>query len=101
MIVFEIPTSPRNQKFTISLAGVKYSMSIVWNSFSSTWVADISDSNKNKILSGIPMVAGVDLLEQVSYLGIGGKLVAVTDNNNSLPPTLTNLGSTGHLLFIV
>lgn len=99
--VFEIPTSPENQVFTASLNSVKYKVYLYWNAASSLWVIDLSDTNGNKILSGIPLVANVDLLSQLEYLGIGGKLVAITDGNADAPPNISNLGSTGHLLYII
>jgi hypothetical protein len=59
------------------------------------------DSNQNPILTGLPLVTGVDLLEQYGYLGIGGSLVVQSTNDPSLVPNYDTLGSTGNLFFVV
>jgi hypothetical protein len=100
MAVFEIPTSPEAQIFTINLAGVSYQMSLVWNTQTNTWTLNIADSAGNAILNGIPLVANVDLLTPYAYLNFGGQLIAQTDNEINTPPTYDNLGSLGHLFFV-
>lgn len=101
MTVFEIPTHPIAQTFTVSLAGVSYQMTIRWCDPNQSWLLDISDSRSNPILQGIPLVTGSDLLGQFAYLGIGGRLIVQTDNNPQVVPTYTSLGVTGHLYFTV
>lgn len=97
---FLIPTTPEAQVFQIALAGVNYEIFLYWNTMGEIWCIDISDTQGNRILSGIPLVANVDLLEQYGYMNFGGKLVAQTDNSIELPPTYSNLGSVGNLYFI-
>lgn len=94
---FEIPLSPEAQTFTIALAGTTYQFSLIWNVTNASWVIDIADASGNKILCGIPMVTGGDLLEQFGYLGFGFQLLVQTDNDPAAVPTFVNLGTTGHL----
>lgn len=98
---YEIPLSPTPQRFRISLNGVYYWFTLVWNGSSNIWMIDIADAQQNKMISSIPLVANTNLLEQYEYLGIGGALYAVTDNDLNSPPTKSNLGNNGHLYFIV
>jgi hypothetical protein len=101
MTAFEIPTQPTPQRFTITLGGVDYRVTQKWNKVISCWAIDIADSGDVPILSGVPLVTGADLLEQFTYLGIGGQLVAQTDHDADAVPTFDNLGSTGHLYFVL
>ena len=51
-------------------------------------------------MSGIPIVTGIDLLEQYQHLGIAGQIVAQTDGDTFAVPTQSNLGTAGRLYFI-
>lgn len=96
---YEIPLTPDNQYFQVSLGGVNYSLRIVWRDVAG-WIMDVSDNAGNAILFGVPLVTGVDLLEQYPELGMPGALVVVTDNEAPEYPTETNLGSFSHLIFV-
>lgn len=96
---FEIPLISMPQKFSISLAGVSYNMTVRWNQPGECWFLDIADVDDIEIVSGVALVTGVNLLEQYNYLNIGGELVVITDFNASDPPTSSNLGSQSHLYF--
>jgi hypothetical protein len=100
MATFEIPTSPEAQTFSIALAGVTYQLTLVWNNMSNSWTLNIADSSLNPLVSGIALVANVDLLEPYAYMNFGGMLIAQTDNNVTMPPTYDNLGSLGHIYFV-
>lgn len=97
---FTIPTSSTPQQLSISLGGVKYTLTTKWNVPANCWVLDIADVNNNPIVSGICLVTGVDLLEQYGYLNFGGKLYVQTDHDINAVPTLSNFGTTGHLYFV-
>lgn len=99
-VAHEIPLTPTPQRFSISLGGVTYQLRSVWNPLAQAWVVDIADSSGQPIVSGIPLVCGANLLEQFDYLGIGGELIAQSDNDPNVPPTFNSLGSTGHLYFV-
>jgi Domain of unknown function (DUF6983) len=100
-VAYEIPTSPQPQTFSISLNGVSYQLTLTWCDPASCWLLEIDDANGNQIVAGIPLVTGVDLLAQYEHLGIGGQLFAQTDGDPGAPPTFDNLGTTGHLYFVV
>jgi hypothetical protein len=97
---YEVPTSSNNQKFKIALAGVTYTVTLYWCTANNTWVLNIADVNGVDIVTGIPLVANVDLLEPYAHLNFGGKLLALTDDAPDSAPTFLNLGSTGHLYFV-
>jgi hypothetical protein len=97
---YEIPTTPEAQNFSISLAGINYNISLHWCNPASVWVIDLLDNLGNKILSGIPLVVNVDLLQSYAYLNLGGALIAQVDDSPSENPTYDNLGTVGHLYFV-
>lgn len=98
---YEVPLSAKAQRLTIALAGVSYQLNVFWNSFANAWVLDIADKSGAPLVSGIHIITGTDLLAQYRYLGFVGSLVAQTDYEIDAVPTLTNLGSEGHLFFAV
>lgn len=100
MDVYEIPLSSEPQSLVVSLSGTAYRLTLVWNPVSSAWVLDIADTSGNAILSGVPLVAGADLLAPVAYLGLGGALYVQTDNDAEAPPTVDNLGATAHVYWV-
>ena len=96
-----IPLQPTNQTFQITLAGTVYTLTVHWNDMNDAWTLDIADANQNPLVSGIPVVTGVDLLAPYAYLNFGGQLIAQTTNDTDAVPTMANLGSTGNLYFVV
>lgn len=100
MTVYGIPLSPRAQRFSISLLGVVYQMTVHWCAPSTCWVLDLADQNGNAIASGLPLITGADLLGQLGYLGIDGALLVQTDGGVDQVPTFANLGTNGNLFFV-
>lgn len=98
---FDIPLSPTPQVFTIQLVNTFYQLTVQWNRAAQAWVLDIADVNGIPILSGVALVTGVNLLEQFAYLVLGGQLIVQTDHDTFAVPTYANLGSTGHLYYVV
>lgn len=99
MSTFEIPLISMPQRFAISLAGITYNMKLRWNAAGQFWDLDVSDINNAPVVLGVPLVTGVDFLEQLAYLGIGGQMTVTTDYDTNAPPTSSNLGSQSHLFF--
>ena len=96
---YEIPLLTQNQNFRVSLAGNTYKFFVFWNSDSSSWCLDISDSNGVLILGGLVLVTGTDLLAPYAYMGFGGALVVQSDSDVDAVPGIDNLGLTSHLYF--
>lgn len=101
MTPYELPLQATPQSLTIELAGNTYQLTVRWNVTASCWAMDIADSTGAALVNGIALVTGVDLLEQFSYLELGGALVCQTDSDLTAPPTFENLGTTGHVFFVV
>jgi len=98
MANFEIPLSPSPQTFTISLSGTDYRLTVQWrNAEGAGWILDIADSGGSPIIEGIPLVTGVNLLEQYDYLGFTGVLWVQTTADPDAVPTFDNLGIGSHL----
>ncbi len=98
--VYEIPTSNEAQTFTISLAGVTWTVTLAWCDPAACWILNLGDATGNPVINGIPLVTGCDLLEQYGYAGVGGALVVQTDNDPDQVPAYAALGDTGHLYFV-
>lgn len=101
MAAVEIPIKPGSgQSLRVSLAGQTYDLTVRWNTFSACWMLDaVLTSTGAALFSGVPLVTGADLLRQLGYLGIGGQLGVVSDQNADAVPTFASLGVQGHLIF--
>lgn len=102
----EIPTEPGRPFIErVTLRNATYTLKFNWNKRAKCWVLDIFDElAQYKILCGIPLVTGSDLLEQFLYIPIGavGFLTALTFGPGIPPdnvPTFFNLGADGHLYY--
>jgi hypothetical protein len=100
MGIYKIPLTSVPQSFSIVLGGVHYLVNLHWNAAEQmqSWVIDIADTQA-PIVSGIPLVAGCDLLEQYKYLGFNGGLVAYV-NGSDERPGYEDLGDAGNLFFV-
>jgi hypothetical protein len=99
--VYEIPLSSKAQFMAIELGAILYKLNFYWNAPNATWMLDIADANDVPLVQGIPIVTGLDLLAPYKYLGFVGSLVVQTDTNPDAVPTYANLGTTGHVFFVV
>ena len=101
--VYEIPLQPNAQTLSITLGDTTYNLRLIWTWVPyGTWILDINDQFGTPIVQGIPLVTGVDLIGQYSYLNIGGfgnagYLFCGSDGDPTTPPTYENLGKTARL----
>lgn len=95
MAISEIPLSPENQQFSISLAGQSFQMSVTWRAV--FWCLDIMDSGGNDLIKGIPLITGADLMAQYAYLNLGFSLYVGCDDPANENPTEADLGINSHL----
>lgn len=98
---YEIPLTPEAQTFTISLAAVTYQLTLTFCAAADVWLVSFAQEDGTPVLTSVPLVTGVDLLEPYGYLNFGGQLTCGTDGDASLPPTYDNLGVTARLFFTV
>lgn len=100
--VYKIPLTNIPQFFDISLKGVDYRMTCRWNdALEGGWFLDFALALTGEILvTNIPLTTGLDILEPYSYLGIGGSMVVLTDNDEDAVPNLDDLGTQSNLYFI-
>lgn len=98
-VLAEIPLTPVSQTFQVTLANTTYAMAVTWRD-PYGWFLDIATPQGVKLVSGLPLVAGIDLLEPYPFLGFGGSLVVLSDGDLTADPTLTSLGVTTHLCFV-
>jgi hypothetical protein len=98
--LFQIPLVNVPQTFNITLSGVEYTFTCKWNDQGQTWMLDIADAVSNAyLLTGIPLVTGIDLLDGLAYVGIPGSLYVYTPTDPDAVPTLDNLGVDSFLYY--
>ena len=121
---YQIPLVASPQTFSITLAGVTYTMTLMFHSAYGAvvgapvgvdqtvptaiidtndldgWALDIGDASNSPIVCGIPLIPGIDLFYQYRYLGFGGSLVAAVDGDPDAVPDFAGLGTTGALYFV-
>lgn len=98
MNITEIPLTPNNQTFAITLAGTAYQMRVIWRDTS--WSLDLMDSAGVALINGIPLITGADLLAQYAHLQLGFSLAVLCDVAGQDNPTNTDLGTLSHLYVI-
>lgn len=96
--LYEIPLISEPQTLTLSLGGTDYALRLRWNDHASLWILDIADADENDLVCGIPLVTGIDLLEQYQHLGFNGGLYAY-ENDTDVPPSFDTLGVSGGLVW--
>jgi uncharacterized protein DUF6983 len=102
MAVFLVPTLGVNETFSVTL-GVPYSLQIIWRDDPcgmGGWFLDIGDGQGAPLVSGIPLVPGVDLLAQYGYLGFTGGLWVQNGQDPEAPPTFDGLGTDWQLYWV-
>ena len=100
MNYFEIPFSPQPQSFQLTLGSGDYRLTVLYRHMGGGWVLDIADVGGAPVLSGIPLVTGVDLLAPYRYLGLKGSIWVQGANNPDDPPTYDNLGSGSRVFWV-
>lgn len=101
----EIPTEGgRSFSERVPLSdGITYTLKFNWNKRAACWTLDIYDSTgQGRVICGIPLVTGADLMEQFLYLSFGRNTfwTAMTTGPGLSPdevPTFFNLGTDGRL----
>lgn len=89
----EIPLTADPQTFKITLGKIDYRLTVQYrNAGGAGWILDVADEDGNPMVSGIPLVTGVDLLGQCAYLGFGGRLWVQGAADPDDVPTFDDLG---------
>ncbi len=98
--IFVIPLTPSNQTFQIHLSNVHYRITSRWNEWMERWVFDFDDVVTNtRLLYGVPIVTGCNLLGAYEYLGFIGGLVAYVEGSEE-PPSYDELGVLGNVYYL-
>ena len=81
MALHEILLTNTNQQFNVRLGSIIYKLRLIYRL--DTWFLDISDSAGQLMLAALPMVQGVNLLEQHQHLIKGGLYVLNSNTDES------------------
>lgn len=97
--MFTIPVQNTPQRFEIELAGVTYTLENRFNSVAGYWELEVADAAGVPIVTALPLLAGVNLVE--GYPGLPtGVLAIITDGDETADPTLTSLGDDSKLYYL-
>ena len=90
----KIPLTEGAQTFSIDLGENTLTVTLLFRNakVGSAWYLDLETSGGEISLKGVPIVCGIDLLEQHQYLGLG-KLFAKVNGSTSATPTYENMGA--------
>lgn len=77
MAFSQIPLNRQNQKFTVKLGKRNYKLQTIYRI--DKWFLDIFDGADQPLVTAIPMVQGIDLLEQHQHI-IRGSLYVLNTN---------------------
>ncbi len=96
MAVLSIPTDTQiaNYDFFITLDGVEFLLTFLFNSRDDTWIMTISDANENIIRAGMKVVNEFPLLRLwKEAVKPAGDMIAVNEGDVPAPPTINQLGA--------
>ena len=99
-----ITCTPNSQQtFKLTLDGdrnINILLKLRYHDLYDLWLADIVDnSTGEELISSLPIVLGVNLLEQYSYLNIGEAYIVATEPTSLMQPDNKTLGSTFILIW--
>lgn len=97
MYVVPLTTSP-NQTFTttIPVNGKKLKVKIFlkYNTEQKCWTMNLKDEKNISVISGVPLVCGLNILEQQSYMKVGScYIVKINPNISRSKPNEFDLGT--------
>lgn len=100
MAKFLVPTTPSQaQSFKIALGNTTYTFTLTWCWPAECWILSIGDAQGVPIVGSLPLLPGMDMLEQLAYLGLGGALTTEVSNSANTVPGFDTLGATAQLYY--
>jgi hypothetical protein len=98
MAFYKVPlTNEPDQTLSITLPvngkNINLNLRVRYNTQGGYWWMTISDANGNVLLDALPLLTGIDLLEQYEYLGIGSAVILNRGNTTLDSPDDKTLGT--------
>ena len=92
--MLKIPLTTGAQAFSIQLGEKFCTFTLIYRNakVGSAWYLDVYADNGELLLQGIPLVCGVNLLEQHAYRGLG-KLTAKVGGMDNVTPSYADMGA--------
>ncbi|MBZ9633078.1 phage baseplate plug protein [Clostridium sp. FP1] len=97
--MYIVPLTPSpNQSFTCTIPidgkSITFNFFLRYNTLAQYWIMELYDTKKNTIIVSVPLICGLNLLEQYSYLRIGSAYIYKVDTTlKTNKPDDTNLGT--------
>lgn len=98
-----IPLTDASPNFTqiVTLDGVQYTMTLLWNDRVNRWFMSLDDLEGNRLITGRKLCAMMPWASHETIDGVPpGKLWVVTTGDSDDDPKLTDLGNRVHLMYV-
>lgn len=90
-----------NMKFKMTLSGTIFSLKVYFNVRMNRWLMNISDSQANQILVGVPILIQRSLTSQYPTLALpAGQFICTDDTGLGNQPTQYSFGQTNTLYYL-
>lgn len=100
MSIVQLPFDGINERFTTSLEGRDFVISVRWNEWIPAWEMSIGTAADGVLATPIPIVGGADLIDQYrDRLGLTGAMFAYVEGEADQTPTEDNLGAAGGVYY--
>lgn len=97
--LYRIPVNNVPERFAIDLDGNALILILRWNEEMNAWTLDVYDEITGEpLILCLPVVAGVNLLEQFDHL-LPGKMAVGVAGDEHADPTLQNIGREAELYY--
>ncbi|MTC35812.1 hypothetical protein GKR67_14465 [Providencia alcalifaciens] len=96
--LIEIPVTSKNQEMDVTLGDKAYHLKLTHNEFCG-WMLDVYTISRELMVGGIPLLSGINVLEQYRYLGFNGSLSLICENDE-METSFHELGKGNKLYYL-
>lgn len=100
VFLFSTPSGRSNFRKTLTLDGVKFQASFLWNARASRWFMTLADAEGNRIITGRKLCAEMPWASHETAEGIpAGQLWVIVTEGSDADPGLRDLGGRVRLMY--
>lgn len=93
-LVLPVRSDFKSYTFKAELESVIYTFSFAYNTRRDRWYMDIGDQSGNDILTGVPILVNIPLIDQYIVKGLPpGRLIAINQTGSNKNPGENDLGN--------